>query len=248
MNKYIIFKKIKAFTLLETMVATSLLVVAIIGPVSVMLSSVTYANLSKENLTAKYLAEEAIELLQNRVDTLYVFCLKNSDEPICIPSAGETYPQVSWRIFKDGLGTTTGMTSCINLTNISNPDGCTFDYEGMLKSATMTPTLYSGDVASPIVLIATTTPGGSYQAEVMTPLYLLQDTVVDLSRTQEIVPGSSRYSIVTTMEHSPSITESQSIPLGLQRYDDFITTVRISYVDKRGRTQTYSIKKMISSR
>ena len=56
------------FTLIETLVATFVLVTAIVGPLSIVAKGVFFSNIAKDQITASYLAQEAIEYLRNKRD------------------------------------------------------------------------------------------------------------------------------------------------------------------------------------
>lgn len=57
------------FTLLETMVAVSLLMLSIVGPLTIAQKSVKTSTYTKNRTTAYYLAQDAIEYLRNVRDT-----------------------------------------------------------------------------------------------------------------------------------------------------------------------------------
>ncbi|MBI2482055.1 MAG: hypothetical protein HYV76_00585 [Candidatus Vogelbacteria bacterium] len=58
----------RGFTLLETFVAVTILVIAVIGPLSLMVRGITDGNYAKNEITAFYLAQEGLELVMNRRD------------------------------------------------------------------------------------------------------------------------------------------------------------------------------------
>ncbi len=149
----------QGFTLLETLASIAILSLVIIGPLSVTISSSGYARLTKDTIVATYLAEEAIELLQNQYDSLYVYCRKNASSTdvggLCYPTALEANTgQTSWRIFKDRLSGISGQPTCYLPKNNSgtgsypsnapgNPNGCSFDYQDMQASSTETLVRYN---------------------------------------------------------------------------------------------------------
>ncbi len=79
MNFYIHFQKNKnikklvfsksGFTLVETLVAISILLLAILGPLSIATKGVSTSLVARDQVTAFYLAQEAIEHLKNMRDT-----------------------------------------------------------------------------------------------------------------------------------------------------------------------------------
>lgn len=62
-------KKNHGFTLLETLVAISLLMMAVVGPLTIAQKSVKTSTYTKNRTTAYYLAQDAIEFLRNIRDT-----------------------------------------------------------------------------------------------------------------------------------------------------------------------------------
>src|SRR3954464_3392894 len=57
--------RIRGFTLLETMVAVSLLAVAIVAPMSLTAQSLASAYYARDEVTAFYLAQEGLEAVRN---------------------------------------------------------------------------------------------------------------------------------------------------------------------------------------
>ncbi len=62
----------KGFTLIETMVAISILLISIIGPLEIASKGLFSAIYAKEEITAFYLAQEGVELLKNVRDSNYL--------------------------------------------------------------------------------------------------------------------------------------------------------------------------------
>lgn len=59
----------KGFTLLETLVAVTILTLAIIGPLELAARAIGYSKTSRNQITASYLAQEAMEYIRNKRDT-----------------------------------------------------------------------------------------------------------------------------------------------------------------------------------
>ena len=59
----------KGFTLIETMVAISILMVAIVAPMSLAAQSLSAAYYARDQITAFYLAQEGIEVVRSVRDT-----------------------------------------------------------------------------------------------------------------------------------------------------------------------------------
>jgi prepilin-type N-terminal cleavage/methylation domain-containing protein len=58
----------KGFTLLETLVAVSILIIVILGPLSLAIVSMSLSFVSQNQLVASYLGQEGVELVRNRRD------------------------------------------------------------------------------------------------------------------------------------------------------------------------------------
>jgi Tfp pilus assembly protein PilV len=134
---------LRGFTLIETMVATFVITMTIIGPLSVALRASAYSKITKDTLTATYLAQEAIELLHHQQDSVYIRCAQETGNG-CTLSAGESYSNAAWRIFRDRFNANGG-TSCFANENAL---GCSFDFIDMSTNESVTPTKYRSDLSS----------------------------------------------------------------------------------------------------
>lgn len=117
----------RGFTLIEALVGTFVITSVILGPLSVALDSSSHAKLSKDVITGTYLAAEAIELLHYKQDSIFLDCLQ-SISTLCVLAPGESARDAAWRIFAESLSSPT--TPC----DISNPDGCSFDFIRFVSS------------------------------------------------------------------------------------------------------------------
>ncbi|MEK7115708.1 MAG: hypothetical protein AAB858_03200 [Patescibacteria group bacterium] len=88
------------FTLIETLVATFVLVTAIVGPLTITAKGVFFSNLAKSQITAFYLAQEPIEYIRNKRDN-------------------NTIAGGKWADFKSGV-----VQNCMESVN---PNGCYLD-------------------------------------------------------------------------------------------------------------------------
>ncbi len=59
----------KGFTLLETLVAVAILALVIIGPLELAARAIGYSKMSRNQITASFLAQEAMEYIRNKRDT-----------------------------------------------------------------------------------------------------------------------------------------------------------------------------------
>ncbi len=65
-------KTFRAFTLIETFVATSVLLISLVGPLSLAAQSLRSAYYARDQVTAFYLAQEAIEYVRAKRDQNYI--------------------------------------------------------------------------------------------------------------------------------------------------------------------------------
>jgi prepilin-type N-terminal cleavage/methylation domain-containing protein len=156
-------KHIQAFTLLETLVAITILALVITGPLAVIINSSSYARHAKDSMVANYLAEEAVELMQNQYDSIYTYCKKQSEDAFCTPVGSEVSAgKIAWRLFKDRFSDQGALhPSCFIKTDAGapeNPSGCSFDFIDMLSPASTTPTRYNASDASSVTNCAFVVP------------------------------------------------------------------------------------------
>lgn len=72
----------KGFTLVETMVAISILMLAILGPLSIAAAGLRNSAYARDQITAYYLAQEAIEFARDKRDDNYFKNFNNPSTPI----------------------------------------------------------------------------------------------------------------------------------------------------------------------
>jgi type II secretory pathway pseudopilin PulG len=136
-------KRVRGFTLVETLVSTLIISLVILGPLTVASNASSYARITKDTLTGTYLAQEAIELLRHQQDSVYIRCAQETGA-FCTPNAGESYSDAAWRIFRDRFDNTSGV-SCFSS---ENANGCSFDFIDMTTNESITPTKYRSDLPS----------------------------------------------------------------------------------------------------
>lgn len=132
----------RGFTLVETLVATGIISVVILGPLTVALNSSSYAKQTKDFMVSTYLAQEALELLRHQQESIFIMCTSGTGTN-CLPDEilGETTKEAAWRLFKDRLTANSYGVSCLSA---ENSQGCTFDVLDMTGDTTLPFSKYSG--------------------------------------------------------------------------------------------------------
>lgn len=80
----------KAFTLIETMIAVTILTLAVAGPLYAASRAIVAAEISRDQLTASYLAQEGIE---------YVRALRDNEYLVAHAAGGSTVSTTAWDNF-----------------------------------------------------------------------------------------------------------------------------------------------------
>jgi hypothetical protein len=125
------------FTLVEAMAGIFILSIVIGGPMLIAGRAAQDIRQSRETFVATYLAQELIELIRFKRDSIFLEC-SDPTSPNCTPitfsgqggvSVTEFPQEAAWRIFKDHFGQTPGVSSlCFSA------EGCTFDAQSILSS------------------------------------------------------------------------------------------------------------------
>lgn len=221
---------VKGLTLLETLVSITIISVTIIGPLSFIATSSSYARQTKEALVATYLAEEIAELVQGQYDSLYVLCSKQPGIAPCIVAGDETSGQVTWRVFKERFSSLSGQPSCFL---DENPDGCSFDYLDMQSDITTTAPRY--DAASSVCsqVISTKQSGLVTYVCMGLPTHVNAGTIGNF------------YKRHVYLEHLPTF---ETDPFTEQDYDDVRVTAEVTYRAVNGSARTVKIVRYIHPR
>ncbi len=62
------------FSMVESLVAIAVLLIAIVGPLTIAINSIQYSNVAKDKLQATYLAQEQLELIVARQHSIFIEC------------------------------------------------------------------------------------------------------------------------------------------------------------------------------
>lgn len=146
MKSLLIFNKntSRGFTLIETLVSIFIVTTVILGPLTVASNASAYARQTKDIITALYLAQEAVELLHHRQDSIYLDCVSQTSTT-CVSQNGETDSEAAWRMFRTMLGYNSQGVSCYS---IDNNSGCSYDFIDMTINETVNPNKYSSVASS----------------------------------------------------------------------------------------------------
>ncbi len=233
----------KGFTLLETLVSIGILSLVIVGPLAVIMNSNSYARQTKDSMISTYLAEEAVELLQNQYDSLYVFCKKQPSDTLCTPAiVGETPGQIAWRVFKERMGSVGGEQSCyltLEGGGVDNAYGCSYDFVHMTGSITTNPERYISTASdcSSLVEVSTTTVDG------------IRNMYVCRGETDHYLGGTTtnkEFIRFVTIEWLPSF---ETDPLRSGHYnDDLRISSHVRYRGVNGYTSTTTVIRFMHSR
>lgn len=104
----------KGFTLIETMVAISILTFAMAGPLFTADRAIVAAQTARDQLSAMYLAQEGIEYVRAMRDNTYLATYH---------AGGTSVSETAWNDFLTGLGPTS-IARCVE------PNLCTYDPVG----------------------------------------------------------------------------------------------------------------------
>ncbi len=130
------------FSLVEAMAGIFILSIVIGGPMVIAGRAAQDIRQSKESFTATYLAQELIELIRYKRDSIFLECSDPASVNCTpIPFTGTSGPvnefpqEAAWRIFKDHFGSAPpSITLCFSA------EGCTFDSRSILSSPIARPT------------------------------------------------------------------------------------------------------------
>lgn len=251
---------IRGFTLLETLASIAIISLVIVGPLSVLSNSSSYARQTKDVIIATYLAEESIELLQNQYDSLYIFCKKSPGATdaggLCLPTGTEaTTGQTSWRLLKQRLGSPSTLPSCFGDESASH--GCSFDTLDMTGDVTaVPPPRYAADSAEcPFLVkvnrtihgeVANHGNGGN-----------VQPVAVNTTKSSYVCSGVVAHQALSTVDNTKPFTRSiviDQLPTfeSGSRYEQYSDDLRITSEVKfrgiNGRTQTLRVIRFMSPR
>ncbi len=101
------------FTLIETLIAVTILILAVVGPLYVADRAIVTSQISRDQLVASYLAQEGIE---------YVRTMRDHEFLAAYHAGGSTVATNAWNAFVVGTGASGGsIASCITTTCTLDP-------------------------------------------------------------------------------------------------------------------------------
>lgn len=251
--------KIKAFTLLETLASLTILTVTIIGPLTVIVNSSSYARQTKDTVIATYLAEEPIELLQNQLDSFYIFCNKNPADTACapLPLSTETASQVAWRVFKGRFSGNPGQPSCYEDQKPSAQiiPGCSFDYSALNDTPTTTPVFYGTEDKTNCPYLVEDV----HDVLVSNPLYGQSGQSSSISEQRKTYKcknattlgqsTSKPYARSVSIKQAPTFEGLSTGGPSLGQYnDDLLITSKVSFKAYNGVTKTVEVVRFMHAR
>lgn len=258
----------KGFTLLETLASIAVLSLVIIGPLAVTVGSSSYARISKDNMIAAYLAEEGVELLQNQYDSLYIFCKRNASSTevggYCDPTGTPevTTGQTAWRLFKDKLSGTGGVTCYLPKGSsasypgnaLGNAHGCSYDYKDMLANSTETLMRYDAQSSACNYLVPVSTSTSRYvSGDGSTVIgYWVNSTSTSYvcAGTLSHVPsgglvGQKQYIRTVTLDQLPTFESGAG---NIQYNDDIRVTSSVQFKALNGTSHTVKVTRFMHAR
>lgn len=122
---YIIQKK--GFTLIETLIAIAIIMIAITGPFAATENSINAANISRNKTIAVFLAQEGIEYVRAVRDKVYI--------KECFSNDGINCPKW-WNVFTTG---TTALGNGYNILQCEASNSCSFDGTKVQYNSNMAP-------------------------------------------------------------------------------------------------------------
>jgi hypothetical protein len=154
LNKFQNLKKVRGIAMVESIMAISIVIIAIMGPIAISLSAAKEAKYGLYKVTASNLANEQIEMIMNYKKSLDIFCFNNPNfSNILSISCGED----GFNIFVNDV-----LTSGCTL-NSSNP--CFFDESSFSYALNSVPSLSTPKTSCKIMVqsndIAKCDNGGS---------------------------------------------------------------------------------------
>lgn len=234
-------QKPKSFTLIETMVAVTIVTIAILGPLSVAFTASNYAKDTKDVFTATYLAEEAIDLLKYERDSVFLYCVNNQSDLVTCKQHNtydgnsiidEIFKETSWRVFKENI--LNNSPSCFD-TN------CTFDFTDFKNNPSPNPspkfTSYAyGDGNCDTIYRDDTSPSNAVTSSV----YTCHDG------------GDPKWK-ATHFKRTVKLQDIKKVGDGVNGYfdnyeDDILVTVTVEYTKTNGLNRSIILADLIHSK
>jgi prepilin-type N-terminal cleavage/methylation domain-containing protein len=236
MNTTIPSKTIRAFTLLEVLMALAVVTLVILGPLIMSVNAASQARQTQDIMISTYLAEEALELLHHQYASIYIQCINH--EGMCTDAVatldGETESEKAWRLFKERLAD----NSSVN--GISCFDECAYDFLDMINATLTTVSFYptTGSRCPSLTLVSAI----GTDAEVKN-FYVCSGIASHL--VDGFTSAQSKYSRKIKIESLPTY---ESAPVLEQYHDDLLVTATVSFRRTNGTLRSIKVSDFIHAR
>ncbi len=216
--------RVRGFTLVETLTATFVISMVVLGPLTVAIHASSYARETKNLMTATYLAQEALELLHQQQDSIYLRCVSadNVNCPLTDPDGNGTYElpkEAAWRIFRSRLS---AGVDCFAAS------GCSYDVIDMTTNQDANPTKY-----------LPTSTSCKYLSITSANLYVCSGVSAHITGTP----------VQTTFSRKVQISALDTFVEGSTKYnDDFRVTVTVSFVRANGYVRQIQVVDFLHAR
>ncbi len=82
LQKRIAALRVRGFTLIETLVAISILMIAVVVPLSIVAGALQSSFLARDQITSVYLAQDALEFVKNKRDSIGIDSVTHGSTPL----------------------------------------------------------------------------------------------------------------------------------------------------------------------
>ena len=229
-------KRIRAFTLLEVLMALVIVTLVILGPLIMSINSAAQARQTQDVMISTYLAEEALELLHHQYASIYIQCINH--EGMCTDAVatldGETQPEKAWRLFKERLDDVS------TLNGVSCFDECSYDFFDMMNATSSTVTFYptTGTMCPSLSLVSAIGADTNIK-------YFYACSGVSSHLSDGFSSTKSKYSRKIKAESFPTF---EATPMLEQYHDDLLITATVSFRRSNGILRSIKVSDFLHAR